>query len=146
LFTQKGAGMTTPVLIAETDPLCLSALSFMVMSLGYQPLPFSSSLEVCAALDRLDGEPAAMITEFDVNAPCDAHCIIASIRRRFPALPIIVLTADTSHAAREALENLDCHVLFKPSRPEDIVRLLPPYREPSPAAEALPNSADAIEP
>lgn len=126
--------MTKLVLIVETDPLCLSALSFLVLSRGYQPLPLSSAQEACATLDRLDGELAAMITEFDVNSPCEAHCLIAGVRRRFTALPIIVLTADTSHAAREALEALDCHVLFKPSRPEEILNLLPPGDEaPSPA-------------
>ena len=117
--------MPRPVLIIETDALCLSALSFMVLSLGFRPVPLSSSREVCATLGQLDRAPAALITEFEVNSPCEARCLIASIRQRYADLPIIVLTADTSHAAREALETLDCHVLFKPSRPEDILRLLP---------------------
>lgn len=130
--------MAKPVLIVETDPLCLSALSFLVLSMGHQPLQFSSGWEACAALDRLDSEPAAMITEFDLSSPCDVRCIIENVRQRFASLPILVLTADTSHAAREALENLDCHVLFKPSRPEEIVRLLPPGDKAPVAAEALP--------
>ena len=117
--------MERPVLIVETDALCLSALSFLILAAGYRPLTFTSGREVCPALDRLDTEPAAMITEFDLNTPCEAHCVIDTIRRRYPRLPVIVLTADTSVAARDALDGLDCHVLFKPSRPEEILALLP---------------------
>ncbi|WP_448188266.1 hypothetical protein [Azospirillum sp. sgz301742] len=132
--------MTKPVLIVETDPLCLSALSFLVLSMGHRPMPFSTGWEACAALNRLDDEPVAMITEFDQSAPCEVRCIIDSIRRRFAALPILVLTADTSHAAREVLESLDCHVLFKPSRPEEIMRLLPPGDTTPSTAETAPEA------
>jgi len=122
--------MEKPVLIVETDALCLSALSFLVLSAGHRPMAFTSGREVCPMLDRLDAEPAAMITEFDLNTPCEARCILDTVRRRYPGLPIIVLTADTSAAAREALEGLDCHVLFKPSRPEEILDLLPSAHAP----------------
>ena len=117
--------MARPVLIIETNALCLSAMSFLVLSAGFQPMAYDTARAACAALEQIEGEPAAIITEFDLGSSCESHCIIDSLRRRYPAMPIIVLTADTSAAARGALEGLDCHVLFKPSRPDEILALLP---------------------
>ena len=128
--------MERPVLIVDTDALCLSALSFLVLSAGFRPLTFRTGRDVQPALDGLGGEPAAMITEFDLDTPGEERGVFASVRQRYPALPIIVLTADTSIAARKALEGMDCHVLFKPSRPQEILELLPPADSPAHAGRA----------
>lgn len=116
--------MAKPVVIVETDPLCLSALGILVASLGYEPMPFSSGRAACAALSAMDTSPHAIITEHDLFQSCSAECLTDSLRARFGPIPIIVLTADTSTETRSALMELDCSVLFKPAKPDEITRLL----------------------
>lgn len=131
--------MEKPVMIIDTDPLCLSALSILVLSLGYRPLAFSSGHEACTVLGSLNTAPAALITEYELTLNCEARCMIDRARQRFGRLPIIVLTADTSSRARTALAELDCRVLFKPTNADEIIATLQAYAD---RPERIGNSSE----
>jgi len=77
------------VWIVDDDPAIRELLSFMVTGAGYDVELFASGAEVLAS----HGEPPAAVL-LDLMMPeVDGVAVLKELRRRFPTLPVIVLTA-----------------------------------------------------
>lgn len=107
--------MTPPILLVEDDRALREALAD-TLELGGYPYRAVDSGE--AALLALAEEPFGLVIS-DVNMPgIDGHQLLASIRLRDPALPVLLMTAFGSiERAVEAMRGGAADYLVKPFEP-----------------------------
>lgn len=107
--------MTLPILLVEDDRALREALAD-TLELGGYPYRAVDSGE--AALLALAEEPFGLVIS-DVNMPgIDGHQLLASIRLRDPALPVLLMTAFGSiERAVEAMRGGAADYLVKPFEP-----------------------------
>lgn len=86
------------VAIVDDDGSIRPALVRLVESFGYQARSFVSAEALLTALDNLG--PACVIS--DIQMPgINGHMLCNELRRRMPALPIMLMTAYPSLTVRE---------------------------------------------
>lgn len=107
--------MTLPILLVEDDRALREALADTVELGGY---PYRAVDSGEAALLALAEEPFGLVIS-DVNMPgIDGHQLLASIRLRDPALPVLLMTAFGSiERAVEAMRGGAADYLVKPFEP-----------------------------
>ncbi|TCQ94316.1 two-component system response regulator FlrC [Pseudomonas sp. JUb52] len=107
--------MTLPILLVEDDRALREALADTLALGGYRYRAVDSGE---AALLALAEEPFALVIS-DVNMPgIDGHQLLASIRLRDPALPVLLMTAFGSiERAVEAMRGGAADYLVKPFEP-----------------------------
>lgn len=107
--------MTLPILLVEDDRALREALADTLELGGYRYRAVDSGE---AALLALAEEPFALVIS-DVNMPgIDGHQLLASIRLRDPALPVLLMTAFGSiERAVEAMRGGAADYLVKPFEP-----------------------------
>jgi DNA-binding transcriptional regulator YhcF (GntR family) len=114
------------VLIVESDPAMAALLREDVTRAGYRAILASTSQEATASMEE---EPALALVFCNVRLPDkeSGHRLIRAVRRRFPALPLVVVTGHP-----EDLDGLhgtpECPVLmlprpFWPHQIEETLRL-----------------------
>lgn len=104
------------VLVIDDDDLVRAGFSAFLHGLGLRPIE-------CPGIDALDGVPAeerarvcAVVTDFRFRQPPSGTDALVRVRRAFPAVPILVLTGDTSDEPRHAAALIDAQLHHKPVR------------------------------
>jgi FixJ family two-component response regulator len=110
------------IAIVDDDEAVRSSLASLVRSLGYRARAYGSGQEFL--LDRLDREPACMISDIQMPAMTgdELQEKLLSAGRHFP---IIFLTAFPTEAVRQRVLNAGAHCfLNKPPDGDTIIRCI----------------------
>ncbi len=83
----------------------------------------SGLAEVQASLDAIGVRPDVVAADYHIG-DIDGLGVIASLRRRYGALPAVLITADRSAAVRTLAAEADVRVLMKPLKPAAFRSLL----------------------
>lgn len=84
------SGQRYEILLVDDEQALVDLLAFIVQQAGYVPLV---ATEPAGAIELLEREnPVAAVVDLNLH-PWDGFELLAELRRRRPALPIIVLTA-----------------------------------------------------
>ena len=86
----NGGELRARVLIVDDDRDLLSLLEFLVKQAGLIPVTATQPADAIEALSREDPSVAVVDLNF---SPGDGFALVTELRRRSPALPILVLTA-----------------------------------------------------
>ena len=114
--------MAAKVLLVEDDPSLREALGITLELGGYAHRAVDCGE---AALIALEQEPFGLVIS-DVNMPgMDGHELLASIRKRYPQIPVLLMTAFGAVAkAVEAMRQGAVDYLVKPFEPGTLLELL----------------------
>ena len=82
---------------------------------------------VQAALDAIGMPPDVVVADYHIGE-VDGLGVIASLRRRYGALPAVLVTADRSAGVRVLAGEADVRVLMKPLKPAALRSLLSQWR------------------
>lgn len=134
------ARVTRTLLLVDDEPAQVRLVTALAARAGWRTTPAADG---AAALDLLEGGLATVdAVLIDVwREGGEAPALVAEMRRRWPALPILVLTAQTSIAlAVEAMRAGATDFLLKPIAPDRLVMglegaILPDTGELRPLAE-----------
>jgi PAS domain S-box-containing protein len=115
------------VLVVDDDPGICHSLRDLLTTDGCHVLLASSTAE---ALERLEAEPVDLVLSDVVMPDADGYDLLVQIRKRFPSLPVILMTAfyyDRDHVIkRSRLRGLVNGVIFKkpiePAQLREIIR------------------------
>ena len=108
-----------PVLIVEDDAALREALKDTLALAGYQVLEASDGEAGLALLER--GPVGIVITDVQMQ-PMDGERLLREIKRRQPALPVLLMTAyGEIERAVEAMRAGACNYLAKPFEPQELV-------------------------
>ncbi len=83
--------------------------------------------EVQAALDAIGAPPDVIVADYHIDE-IDGLGVIAHLRRRYGALPAVLITADRSAGVRTLAGEADVRVLMKPLKPAALRSLLSQWR------------------
>lgn len=114
--------MAAKVLLVEDDPSLREALGITLELGGYAHRAVDCGE---AALIALEQEPFGLVIS-DVNMPgMDGHELLASIRKRYPQIPVLLMTAFGAVAkAVDAMRQGAVDYLVKPFEPGTLLELL----------------------
>lgn len=93
--TLPGAG---PVAIVDDDGGIRHALARLVKTIGFDPLTFASAEALLFELDDL--RPICVVTDMQMPG-MNGIDLLRELRRRRPAIPVMVMTAYPSAVSRE---------------------------------------------
>jgi CheY-like chemotaxis protein len=114
------------VLIAEDDAEMRALLALYTRSAGYRPLAVTGPEQ---ALQLLVTDPSIVLIFSDVRMPeqADGIAFIRNARRRWPQIPLVVITGYTEDLAElHGTPECPVHILTKPvwaHQIEDVLRL-----------------------
>ena len=83
--------------------------------------------EVQVALDAIGAPPDVIVADYHIDE-IDGLGVIAHLRRRYGALPAVLITADRSAGVRTLAGEADVRVLMKPLKPAALRSLLSQWR------------------
>ncbi|WP_353566940.1 sigma-54-dependent transcriptional regulator [Haloferula sargassicola] len=114
------------IAIVEDDPVSSSLLVQLVRKSGFTGIPFASCREVEVAIAEPDQACPWDMMVVDLGLPDgDGQGLLEQVKRRFPQLPCIVLTArDRAEDAVRALKNGAVDYVVKPYDPERFFALV----------------------
>lgn len=121
-ITKTGEPMPDRILLVEDDPTLRASLTYQLSAAGYQ-MAEADTLE--ALQDRLhDPAPEALL--LDLHLPDgDGMSALSAVKRNWPDCKVIILSADGSLEATEAVYKLDdVFLLSKPLDPEMLESVL----------------------
>lgn len=110
-----------PVVIADDDDLCAEALGEMISLLGYEVIAARNAAEALAAITRLPEPPFALITDQHMGDGLTGQEVCGQARIRFPGLPCMVLSGDTSPGFKTLMRTGDVVMAHKPASPATIM-------------------------
>ncbi|MBJ6800585.1 sigma-54-dependent transcriptional regulator [Geomonas propionica] len=109
---------TTRILAVDDEPVFRFLLERQLREIGYDVLTAADGLQ---ALEILEREPMDLVLSDLVMPRMDGLQLIGSVRKLYPATPIIVITAHGSvESAVEAMRRGAYDYLEKPYDPEDL--------------------------
>jgi two-component system response regulator FlrC len=118
-----------PILIAEDDPALREALVDTLALAGYEVVEAVDGESALAQLERVE---VGMVVSDVQMKPMDGHRLLAEIKQRRPALPVLLMTAyGVVDKAVEAMRAGACHYITKPFEPEQLVSLVMRYMLPA---------------
>ncbi len=108
-----------PVLIVEDDAALREALHDTLELSGYAVIEASDGQD---ALERLDRERVGIVVTDVQMQPMDGETLLREIKRRFPAVPVLLMTAyGVIDRAVAAMRAGACNYLTKPFEPDVLV-------------------------
>lgn len=108
------------VILIDDDAMCLSALAMTFENIGFR----AHSLQAVRDPDGLRAlarRPCLALVDFHLRGGLGGSDCVRLLRQRFPGLPCVLLTGDTSAAAAAEAAALGCLLLRKPVRSEALV-------------------------
>ncbi len=123
------------ILVVEDDRAFREALCDTLELAGYSVSCASEGGEALAQLDKLK----VRLILCDVKmAPMDGQTLLGKIRRRFPNLPVVLMTAyGTIEQAVQAIRAGACDYLVKPFTAEALLKQVKRYLAPPPEGDAI---------
>lgn len=120
-----------PILVVEDDPDLLEALHATLRLAGYQGLAAANGEE---ALRLLQAQPVGLVVSDVHMRPMDGHALLQTIRRDYPQIPVVLMTAyGEIGKAVAAMRAGACDYLPKPFGPESLLAQVERYLLPAPA-------------
>ena len=123
--TRGAAPSSTPVrhvMVVEDDPALREALSDTLRFAGFEVSAFGDGLAALAALEA--DVPAILLTDVQM-APLDGHELLRRVRGRWPALPVVLITAyGTIERAVAAMRDGAADYLVKPFDADALISLV----------------------
>ncbi|MCX7898440.1 MAG: sigma-54 dependent transcriptional regulator [Rhodocyclaceae bacterium] len=120
------------ILVVEDDAALRDALELTLLAHGYEVIAVGDGH---AALERLAQEPFQMVVSDLRMAPMDGLTLLATIRARWPGLPVLLMTAfgDVDKAVA-AMRGGACDFMLKPFEPKALIEQIERYAmAPAPA-------------
>ncbi|MDN0074181.1 sigma-54 dependent transcriptional regulator [Crenobacter sp. SG2303] len=115
-----------PILVVEDDAGLREALVDTLTLSGY---PVLEAADGSAALRCLAAEPVGLVISDAQMAPMDGYALFDEVRRRYPGLPFILMTAyGVIERAIELLRAGASHYLLKPFEPMQLIAEVEKYR------------------
>ncbi|MCW1400860.1 PAS domain-containing hybrid sensor histidine kinase/response regulator [Novosphingobium sp. MW5] len=108
------------VLVIDNDERIVAATSALLERLGHRPLPARSITEALARCDEAD----LMLVDYQLDDGEDGLTLVEEVRARRPAMPALLLTAESGEAMLARAAELGVPVLTKPVDPESLVRAM----------------------
>lgn len=118
-----------PILVVEDDAALREAVCDTLELAGQTVVAAGGGDE---ALSLLDGQAVSLVVSDVRMVPMDGIALLKEIRRRFPALPVVLMTAfaDVDRAV-EAMRSGACDFLLKPFEPRALLDHVMRYRLPA---------------
>ncbi|TCP15741.1 two-component system response regulator FlrC [Crenobacter luteus] len=108
-----------PILVVEDDADLREALTDTLELAGY---PVLSAVDGGAALEVLRREPVGLIVSDAQMAPMDGYALFDEVKRRYPGVPFILMTAyGVIERAIDLLRAGASHYLLKPFEPQTLI-------------------------
>lgn len=104
---------TMRILLVEDEEQVADAISAVLVSAGHD-VAVCHSLEQTQGLIKEDWQPDIVLTDDRLPQGKNALDIIHCVHRKYPDLPVLVLTGNTSPERLTTLQNSNLKVLFKP--------------------------------
>jgi two-component system, response regulator FlrC len=118
-MSQQAGIKPLPVLIVEDDAALREALHDTLELSGYRVLEATDGQD---ALQMLGRERVGIVVTDVQMQPMDGETLLREIKRRFPALPVLLMTAyGEIDRAVEAMRAGACNYLTKPFEPNELV-------------------------
>ncbi|WP_215781886.1 sigma-54 dependent transcriptional regulator [Paludibacterium sp. B53371] len=108
-----------PVLVVEDDADLREAIVDTLTLAGYQTL---EAQDGSSALARLQQAPVGLVISDAQMAPMDGYALFEEVKRLYPGLPFILMTAyGVIERAIDLLRAGATHYLLKPFEPQDLI-------------------------
>jgi two-component system, response regulator FlrC len=134
----------THVLVAEDDASLREALADTLTYAGFRVTAVADGGEALAALER--ELPALLVTDVQMT-PIDGHALLRSVRGRWPALPVVLITAHGSiGSAVNAMRDGASDYLVKPFEADSLVALATRLARTPVAAASIEGEPIAVDP
>lgn len=111
------------VLLVEDDERVRRGLTMMLKRWGARVVDVASVKELAAVVPRLRRRPHVMLTDYRLPGGATGGTAVELVRRRW-AVPGVIITGDTAPERLREASSLDCHLLYKPVDPAELVRVL----------------------
>ena len=121
---ERAAKSAQHVLVVDDEPAVLDATRLLLRAEGYR---VSTASSVAQALERVreSRDLALVITDYHLADGETGNQVIASVRQTSgPGIRAVLITGDTSAAAKGFDEDHNLHFLSKPVEPDRLLRLL----------------------
>ncbi|MBI1291715.1 PAS domain S-box protein [bacterium] len=112
------------ILVVDDEKIVQRVARGALARAGYDVLTASDGIEALAVLEEQPNPPSAVL--MDLRMPrMDGHTLSAEIQRRFPGLPIVVMSGYSEQEMESSQwEESSFFFLEKPFSPGDLVRIL----------------------
>lgn len=105
------------VLVIDNDERIVTATCALLEGVGHRPLPARSIADALAACDEAD----LMLVDYHLDDGEDGLTLVVDVRRRHPAMPALLITAETGEAMTARAAALNVPVLAKPVDPDALL-------------------------
>lgn len=112
------------IIIVDDDRLVLGSLHGYLSNKDFIVVPFLGLAELFAFATQARVEPALLVVDYGLPADGEGDDALARVRGLFGGVPFIVLTGDTSDAAKQRVAELGGLHLSKPVHPADLDRVI----------------------
>jgi signal transduction histidine kinase/CheY-like chemotaxis protein len=116
----RNSGRRLRVLVVDNDQRIVEATTALLERLGHYPLGASDTAGALALCDGVD----ALLADYRLDRGEDGLRLIEAVRARRPALPALLITAESEAEMRERAASMGVEVLAKPVDPQAIERFL----------------------
>jgi two-component system CheB/CheR fusion protein len=140
---------TGTILVVEDDPDLRELLVRLLTAEGHSATAVVDGDAALALLARGGLRPDLLLTDHNLPGGYDGPRLAGVLRARIaPELPVVILTADVTTQALRAIASLECVLLHKPVKPDDLAavlqRLLPATAPRAVAPAAVPPPGRAV--
>ncbi len=121
---ERSARNVRRILVVDDDPAVLNATRLLLTAEGYGVATASSGAQ---ALERVreSADLELLISDYHLAERETGRQLIASVRQlRGPEFKAVLITGDTSTAARGVQRHENIHFLSKPVNPDELLRLI----------------------
>lgn len=121
---ERSAKSAYQVLVVEDEPAVLNATRLLLTAEGYR---VATATSIAQAVDRMRDSPdlGLVLTDYHLAGGETGTRVIAAVRAvRGPSFKAVMITGDTSTAARGIDGDGNLHFLNKPVDPDELLRLL----------------------
>lgn len=116
------------IVYVDDDPQIHAVMHLLLSEWGCQVVTASTLDEARARMRERGMRPDAILSDYALADNITGIDVIEALRQDYGGLPAAIITGESSPELREKLRHLEYPVLFKPTQPEELRRLLAIFR------------------
>lgn len=116
------------IVYIDDDAQVRAAMRLLLSEWGCEVVTASTLDEARARMRECGMHPDAILSDYALADNITGIDVIEALRQDYGGLPAAIITGESSPELREKLRHLEYPVLFKPTQPEELRRLLAIFR------------------